>query len=230
MMYEELDYQETELGGLMLRRRRMEQFGDFDIYEVKLGDDFLMTNLFHESETQLSIKSLEKVTGDKLDVVVGGLGLGHTAVDALKDERIEKLTVIEFLEPVIGWHKSHLVPMGKALTDDSRCELKHADFFKWASEAPDRKLDAILLDIDHTPTNVLHQTNTRFYTAQGLNELKLHLKAGGIFGLWADGKPDDDFLSHLQSVFPWAESHLIEFPNPITSGTSVGTVYVAKAE
>ena len=39
MMYEELDYQETEIGGLMLRRRRMEQFGDFDIYEVKLGDE-----------------------------------------------------------------------------------------------------------------------------------------------------------------------------------------------
>lgn len=228
-MYEELDYQETEIGGLMLRRRRMEQFGDFDIYEVKLGDDFLMTNLFHESETQLSIKSLAKTQGSELDVVVGGLGLGHTAVDALKDDRIKKLTVIEFLEPVISWHKRHIVPMGKTLTDDPRCELKHADFFKWASSPPERKLDAILLDIDHTPTNVLNQTNTRFYTAKGLNELMLHLKPGGVFGLWADGKPETDFLKHLQTVFSWAESHLIEFPNPITNGTSVGTVYVAKA-
>lgn len=229
-MYEELDYQETEIGGLMLRRRRMHQFGDFDIYEVKLGEDFLMTNLFHESESQLSIKGLEKLNGDQLDIVVGGLGLGHTAVTALEDPRISKLTVIEFLKPVIGWHQDHLVPMGKVLTSDKRCQLRHADFFAWAAGKPEKQLDAILLDIDHTPTNVLNQTNTRFYTTEGLTELSQHLKPNGVFGLWADGKPEPSFVDHLKSVFTWAESHLIEFPNPITGGTSVGTVYLAKAE
>ena len=53
-MYEELDFRPTSIGDLMLRRRRMPQFGDRDIYEVKLGEDFLMTSLFHEAEAQLA--------------------------------------------------------------------------------------------------------------------------------------------------------------------------------
>jgi len=52
--YEELDFRQTPLGDLMLRRRRMFQFGDRDIYEVKLGEYFLMSSLFHEAESQLS--------------------------------------------------------------------------------------------------------------------------------------------------------------------------------
>ncbi len=35
-------------------------------------------------------------------------------------------------------------------------------------EYPDNRHDAIHLDIDHTPTNILSQTNTRFYTEGGL--------------------------------------------------------------
>jgi hypothetical protein len=33
-VYEQLDFQPTPIGDLMLRRRRMPQFGDTDIYEV----------------------------------------------------------------------------------------------------------------------------------------------------------------------------------------------------
>ena len=54
LSFEELDFRQTPLGDLLLRRRRMPQFGDLDIYEVKLGDDFLMSSLFHEAERQLS--------------------------------------------------------------------------------------------------------------------------------------------------------------------------------
>ena len=74
--YEELDFRQTPIGDLMLRRRRMPQFGDRDIYEVKLGEDFLMTSLFHEAESQLSKLGLGAVEKEELDDVVGGLGLG----------------------------------------------------------------------------------------------------------------------------------------------------------
>ncbi len=39
--YEELDFTSTTIGDLLLRRRRMIQFGDLDIYEVKLGEEYL---------------------------------------------------------------------------------------------------------------------------------------------------------------------------------------------
>jgi len=84
------------------------------------------------------------------------------------------------------------------------------------------------LDIDHTPTRVLHQTNTRFYTQEGLTELAQHLNLGGVFALWADGPPETAFTDHLTRVFATATAHTIVFNNPITGGTSDGAVYVAQ--
>jgi spermidine synthase len=233
--FEELDFRSTPIGDLMLRRRRMVQFGDTDIYEVKLGEDFLMTSLFHEAESQLSILGLGALKHDALDVVVGGLGLGYTAVEALKDSRVKSLVIVDYLEGVIEWHKTELVPLGKTLMDDDRCRLVHADFFALARDVknsfdpqqPSKQHDAILLDIDHTPTNVLHQTNTHFYTEEGLNELAQHLKPNGVFAMWADGAPEDFFTERLSKIFAKAEAHTIEFDNPITGSTSVGAVYVA---
>ncbi len=143
---------------------------------------------------------------------------------------------MEFLEGVIEWHQSGLVPLGKTLMEDSRCRLVNADFFAMSRnvsksfdpEYPAKKHDAILLDIDHTPTQVLHQTNTRFYSEEGLGELAQHLKPGGVFALWANGFPEESFTNHLGKVFQSAESHIIEFDNPVTGGSSEGAVYVVR--
>ena len=236
MIFEELDFTLTPIGELVLRRRRIPKLGALDVYEVKLGEDFLMSSLFHEAERQLSKLGLGALEKDDLDVVVGGLGLGYTAAAALEDARVSSLVVIEYLAPVIEWHRNGLVPLGETLTGDPRCRLTHADFFALSQdvengfdpENPGGKHDAILLDIDHTPTNVLHQTNTRFYTDEGLSELARHLKPGGMFALWADGQPESSFTDQLSKVFGWAESHTIEFDNPITEDTSKGAVYLAR--
>ena len=228
-LYEELDFRPTPIGDLMLRRRRMPQFGERDIYEVKLGEDFLMTSLFHEAESQLAKLGLAALEADALDVMVGGLGLGYTAVEALEDARVESLVVVEYLDAVIEWHQSGLVPLGKTLASDPRCRFVNTDFFALMRDAPTQKYDAILLDIDHTPTNVLHQTNTHFYTEAGLKEMATHLKPNGIFAMWADGAPEDFFTERLSHVFASAEAHTIEFDNPITGGSSVGAVYVARS-
>jgi spermidine synthase len=234
--YEELDFRKTPLGDLMLRRRRLLQLGGLDIYEVKLGEDFLMSSLFHEAESQLAKLGLGVLEKEELDVVVGGLGLGYTAVSALEDRRVKSLVVVEYLEGVIQWHQKGLVPLGKPLVEDSRCKLVHDDFFTRSRDTsnsfdpdhPKKKHDAVLLDIDHTPTRVLHQTNTRFYTEEGLKELAQHLKPGGVFALWADGPPEISFTKHLGKVFTKAEAHTIVFDNPITNGSSEGAVYVAR--
>ena len=236
MKYEELDFQKTSLGDLMLRRRRMAQFGDLDIYEVKLGENFLMSSLFHEAEHQLAKLGLGLLTTENLEVVVGGLGLGFTAVSALQDKRVSSLVVVEFLKPVIEWHQKGLVPLGKTLMEDSRCGFVHGDFFAMSCEVsksfdpenPGQKYDAILLDIDHSPTQVLHRTNSHFYTDQGLRELAQHLKPGGVFALWADGEPESSFTKQLAKVFARAESRTIEFENPLTGGTSKGAVYLSQ--
>ena len=100
--FEEIDRQPTPIGEISLRRR-LEPTLQVDVYEVKLGDEFLMSSLFTASEEAVARLGLAAVAGDRLDVVVGGLGLGHTALTALGDERVARLQVIEALSPVIRW-------------------------------------------------------------------------------------------------------------------------------
>jgi spermidine synthase len=235
-LFEELDCQQTLLGELSLRRRRLMQLDGKEIYEVKLGDDFLMSSLFHEAETKMAEISLAMMKKSDLTVVVGGLGLGYTAAAALADPRVRSLVVVEYLAPVISWHKNNLVPLGNQLCTDPRCRLIHDDFFARSRDVlqgfdpdfPGKKMDVILLDIDHTPNRVLHRTNTRFYTPEGLNELAGHLNPGGVFALWSDDPPEKAFTDLLESVFPNVHAHTVSFKNPFTGGTAENAVYAAR--
>ena len=232
--FEELDYRKTPLGELILRRRRMLSLGGIEIYEVKLGDEFLMSSLFHEVEEALAHRGLGELKGESWDVVVGGLGLGYTAVAALEHREVASLLIVDALLPVIEWHRRGVVPLGKKLTSDARCRMVQADFFERAQSSegfdpdqPGRKFHAVLLDIDHSPRNLLHPRNAAFYQWEGLRALATHLHPGGVFALWSDDPPDDEFLGVLGRVFATVRAHVVTFPNPLTESDSASTVYVA---
>jgi len=237
---EELDFQETDLGELLLRRRRDPAIPGEEIFEVKLGDDFLMSSQFHASEVALAdlgLAALDPKRSEPWSVVVGGLGLGHTAHAALKNQQVGELIVVEFLAPIIGWHEAGLVPLGKALSEDDRCRFVHADFFAAASgddgfdpDQPQRQFDAILLDIDHAPDNWLGETSESFYSAASLQAMSEHLAARGVFALWSNDPPSPAFETELHAAFVNAESHVVEFPNPYTGARSSCTVYVGVKE
>src|SRR6202034_4392351 len=108
----------TPLGELTLRRRRIRALDGLEVYEVKLGDAFLMSSLFHEVEVALADLGLAAANAPELDVVVGGLGLGYTAIAALNHPAVRSLLVVEALEAVIDWHQRGLVPLGPQLTAD----------------------------------------------------------------------------------------------------------------
>ncbi len=234
--FEVLDYRGTPLGELMLRRRRIQMLDNVEVLEVKLGDAFLMSSLFHDAEEALAGLGLAALEAEALDVVVGGLGLGYTAAAALKNPRVCSLLVIEFLPPVIEWHQRGLVPLGPLLTGDPRCRLVHGDFFALAV-APDRGFDpdqagrrfhAVLLDIDHSPDHLLHQRHAAFYSPRGLGCLANRLHPGGVFALWSDDPPESGFLHDLDGVFRDTQVHVINFPNPLLDRESSSTVYVCR--
>jgi spermidine synthase len=233
-LFEELDSAETPMGTISLRRR-LEPSRQVDVYEVKLGDEFLMSSLFTVAEIELARLGLAATDGDHLDVLVGGLGLGYTARAALEDDRVRSLTVVEALPEVIGWHEADLLPEVAGLAADDRTRLVRGDFFALAAgdggfdaTSPGRRFAAILLDVDHTPRHVLHPSHAAFYTAAGLRQLVRYLRPGGVFALWSDDPPDDGFVRVLDEVFGQVDAHVVEFANFQTGGTSSNTVYVAR--
>ena len=234
LLFKEIDSQISALGRISLRRRRMPAFGDRDIYEVKLGDEFLMSSMFVEAEEALSTLGLAAVQGDKLSVVVGGLGLGYTAVTALKDERISELLVVDALDTVIEWHKKELVPLGKILNADPRNSYVLASFFDLATDPKigfdqsqeGKKFDAILLDIDHSPTEYLNSDNESFYTTENLTLMAEQLKPQGVFSMWSQNLPEASFEALLKTVFKKVDSHIVSFYNPLQGIESTNSVYV----
>jgi spermidine synthase len=153
---------------------------------------------------------------------------------ALEHAEVASLLIVDALEPVIGWHQRGLVPLGEKLTSDARCRMVEADFFERAQsregfdpEQPGRKFHAVLLDIDHSPRTLLHPRNAAFYQAEGLRALATHLHPRGVFALWSDDPPDDEFLELLGGAFATVRAHVVTFPNPVTESDSASTVYVA---
>lgn len=233
-LFEELDYAVTPIGAISLRRRRDLKL-NFDVYGIKLGEEFLMTSLFTASEVALAQLGMSACQTGSLDVVVGGLGLGYTAQTALSHPAMGSLLVVEFLQPVIDWHRAGILLMGKVLVDDPRCRLVRGDFFAMAAgdrgfdpERAGRRFDAILLDIDHSPDALLDACSTSLYHPAGLERLRQHLKQGGVFGLWSDDTTDPQFLQRLQTVFFQAWAEPVTFANPLTGGSFTQTVYLAR--
>lgn len=101
--FEELDYSKTERGELILRRRKVPMLEDHIVYEVLLRDEFLMSSLFHEAEDALARLGIGELSASPppFDIVVGGLGLGHTAATALECPEVRSLLVVEVFPEVI---------------------------------------------------------------------------------------------------------------------------------
>ena len=234
LKFEELDYRPTPIGALSLRRRRDLALG-VDVFEIKLGDEHLMSSLFTASEIALARLGLAGLTGGGLDVVVGGLGLGYTAHAVLEHGAVGSLLVVEMLEPVIEWHQQGLLPLGAELTEEPRCRFVLGDFFALAASAggfdpkePGRRFHAILLDIDHSPDELLDGRSEPFYRPEGLRALSAHLHPGGVFGLWSNGAPDEAFARRLASVFVEAQAEPVTFHNPLQDRPFTQTVYLAR--
>ncbi len=235
VVFEEIAFEETSIGSLALRRRRLQAGGE-DIWEIKLDDGYLMSSLFVEGEIALADLGLAMAEGARLDVVIGGLGLGYTAHAALADARIAELTVVELIPQVIGWHRQRLLPLGDAIAGDARCRLLDGDFFALAMAdsgfdpaAPDRRHDAILIDIDHSTTHFIDPASAGFYSAAALRAIAGKLKPGGVFALWSTDAEDPAFVDALRQCLHDVRVERIEFTTPYREQPAFNLIYLGRA-
>lgn len=232
-MIEELDYQLTPLGELVLRRRWSPNVPGGLVYEVKLGDEMLMSSSVNASERALATLAMSTLGARaNCDVLVGGLGLGCTAAAVLDFTNVRRMDVIELLTEVIEWHRAALVPLAKRLMSDSRCSLIQGNFFEWVGKSrgdADSAYDVIIFDIDHSPDCLLQLAHAEFYTRDRLRCAASHLSDGGVFGLWSAILPSEEFVQVFRESFDSVRLHEISFLNPHISEQDSNWILLGKA-
>lgn len=233
-MFEEIACEQTSIGELILRRRRLKPDGE-DIWEIKLNDGYLMSSQFVDGEVALADMALAMLDGPDLDVVVGGLGLGYTAKAALDNPNVTHLAVVELIPEVIVWHHKRLLPLGEAVAGDPRCTLLEGDFFALATasegfdvQEPARLHDAILIDIDHSTTHFIDGSSASFYSRDALAAVSAKLKPGGIFALWSTDAEDPAFVAALRESLEDVRVEKIEFYTPYRDEPAFNLIYLGR--
>ena len=241
-----LSAEETPIGMICLRQRGIPSEPGAVVTEITLDHQFLMSSENTASERALAARAIEVHGGDALRVLVGGLGLGCTAHEALRSERVAQVEVVELLAPVIEWTRKGLVPLGAALLRDRRFAVRQGDVYaelaappasvsavasrrRAGSEAPKASsgFDIVLIDVDHSPDERLGPSNAGFYSAEGLVLAKRHLAPGGVLAVWsyAESSP---FADALERAFREVRVESVRFENRVVEADEVNWLFLAR--
>jgi spermidine synthase len=225
--FEILAYDDTPLGPLCLRRRELLGRPGTVVTEVTLNHEFLMSSYITDSERALARIALSLHPGRELDVLVGGLGLGYTAREALVSERVRRVEVIEFLPQVIGWLQQGLVPLAAQLNADARLLVTRGDVYEQLAAPVVRTHDLILIDVDHSPDENLGSANGAFYTRAGLLLAKQHLAPEGMLAVWSYAE-HSDFVAALRSVFSEVHAEPVTVWNDLVDEEQTDWLFFAR--
>jgi spermidine synthase len=191
----------TERGELVLRRAGAH-------FEVIADGTFLMDTRDGRSERALVREALPDGAG--LRVLLGGLGVGFSLDEALRQPRVAEVVVCEVEAAVVEWARTHLRGLCEHGLDDPRVRLVVADL-RDALAASDAPFDAICLDIDNGPGWLVHPENAAVYADAGLLRLAGLLAPGGRLAVWA-AAADEGFAARLRARFGAVRSVAIAVP------------------
>lgn len=189
-------------------------------YEIICNGVFLMASYYRHSGRQLAALALQRVAGDRLRVLVGGLGIGFTAQAALEDGRVSRVEVVEVEPVIIAWHRAYFADLSGHPLDDPRTSLIEHDLFDVPMDLG--SYDAILLDTDNGPNWLARDVNARIYEESALQRFLNALTPGGVVGFWsADVAPV--FAERLGALTGRVEA--FEVPDAMAPGRE-GTAWI----
>lgn len=198
----ELDRRAGRAGELVLRRR------DGHL-EVIANGVFLMDTRDGRSERLLVRACLDTVGASRpLDVVVAGLGVGFSLLEALAAPAVRRVVVLELEQAVIDWHRGPLAEVSAEALDDPRVQLIRADVAAWLTEIT-RTFDVICLDVDNGPDWLVRPDNAGVYDDHGLATLARRIRPGGAVGIWS-AAASAPFETRLRRHFASVTTHRVD--------------------
>ncbi len=162
------------------------QDGDF-ILEYN-GLELMSTNLTWSEQMLADLGCVDLLEGapnrpEHPRVLIGGLGMGFTLKRVL--ELIGSpatVDVAELMSQVIEWNRTFLLEHNGPLLDDPRTNVILSDLFDCLGDGD--TYDAILIDIDDTPDDLITEDNGKLYTPTFMALLRDSLNPGGCLAYW----------------------------------------------
>lgn len=200
---------ETPRGEVALRERTVE---GATVHELVVAGVFAMDSRDTSTETALAERTLALLSSPER-VLVGGLGLGFTALSVLKDARVRRLDVVELEEDLVMWARLGLTPTLGVLGRHPRARVHVGDVADVlavdpspgaAEDLPPGPWDLVLLDVDNGPSFLLHPGNARIYAADALASALGQVSPGGALAIWA-AQREPELLARLTDLAPTQE-------------------------
>ena len=204
--------QATFDGEIQLQRRALPDGSP--VFEIISNGVFLMASYNQLSARALAghtLKAIKPNLWPELRVLVGGLGMGFTILEALANQATA-VEVIEISPHIIAWNRTHLVSINDDALANPRVTFIEDDLYAVLSTAPPASYAAILLDVDNGPSWLAHQHNGRLYTLAALEQWATKLRPGGALAVWS-AQPEPEFLKRMRAVFADAAEVIIVEPN-----------------
>lgn len=189
-------------GEVVLRRRP----GPPPVEDLIVNGVFAMDSADTSTERELARSA---AGADR--VLVGGLGLGHTAAELL-DADVGCLDVVEIEPCLLDWARAGLTPVLGQVASDPRSRLWAGDIAQVIDGSTGHlqgPWDAILLDVDNGPDFLIHDANRAIYAEPALRNAYRRLTPNGVLTLWSQS-PSPALLATLRAVDRSAAERLLD--------------------
>ncbi|GAA8850411.1 hypothetical protein DUHN55_33760 [Helicobacter pylori] len=190
----------TPRGEIALRERPHPDGRGSLVHELVVAGVFAMDSLDTSTEAALALESLAR-TDSPERVLVGGLGLGFTTWQVLKDKRVRHVDVVEIETDLVEWARLGLAPTLGLVARHPRVSVHAGDVAPVlrGQATPVGPWDLVLLDVDNGPSFLVHEGNQRIYSPDALRAALDQVSPGGTLAIWA-AQREPELLAALQPL------------------------------
>lgn len=179
-------------GELALRRRGRH-------LEVVCNGAFLISTENETSSRALVEVAAPSLPRRELDVLIGGLGVGHALDEALSLPGLRSVTMVELEPLVVAWFRLHGGECAARVLRDPRVRVVVADVAETLRRAR-RRYDFVALDTDNGPGWLVREENARLWDDEGVADVAAALREGGVAAFWSS-EPDRTFEARFRERF-----------------------------
>jgi spermidine synthase len=156
--------------------------------------------------------------------------VGFSLVEALRDDRVERVVVVEIEPVLVDWHRTHLAGFSAEALADPRTELVVVDVAEHLRTTTDR-YDVVCLDVDNGPAWTVVDANASLYDEAGTATIVSRLRPHGVLSVWSAAAAPS-YEAVLARHFGRVETLTIEVPRgePDVVVVAVGPNSISAAE